>query len=159
MRNSAELRRFSSRHPLFFSEFLVQFFGSNEKGMEARTYIGWATPCRPLRGDRPLSPRWGGPTGPPPSTHPRSGTSLQIQKKITLRSYRPLLGRQGSCRPWSGRPGAIFEIFQNGHIFLKFLFFFKRETEGLSLAPFVATPLKPSPMHAQIRCAHTAQAH
>ena len=30
--------------PLFFSEFLVQFLGLNEKGMETRTYIGWETP-------------------------------------------------------------------------------------------------------------------
>ena len=36
-----------------------------------------------------------------------------LKKKITLRA----------CRPMGGRPGDIFEIFQNGHIFLKFLFF------------------------------------
>ena len=42
--------------PLFFSKFLVQFLSSNEKGMEARAYIGWETPCHP----------WGGATGPPP---------------------------------------------------------------------------------------------
>ena len=28
-----------------------------------------------------------------------------------------------------GRPGYIFEIFQNGHIFLKILFFFKYKKE------------------------------
>ena len=28
-----------------------------------------------------------------------------------------------------GRPGYIFEIFQNGHIFLKFYFFFKYKKE------------------------------
>ena len=50
VRNSAELRRFSLLTPLFFSEFL----GSNEKGMEARAYIGWENPCRPLGGRQPL---------------------------------------------------------------------------------------------------------
>ena len=33
-----------------------------------------------------------------------------LKKKITLRAFRPM----------GGRPGDIFEIFQNGHIFLKF---------------------------------------
>ena len=28
-----------------------------------------------------------------------------------------------ACRPMEGRPGYIFEIFENGHIFLKFYFF------------------------------------
>ena len=28
-----------------------------------------------------------------------------------------------------GRPGYIFEIFENGHIFLKFYFFFKYKKE------------------------------
>jgi hypothetical protein len=39
----------------------------------------------------------------------------------------------GPLSPWGGRPGAIFEIFQNGHIFLKFLFFLnikKKKTRG-----------------------------
>ena len=119
MRNSAELHSFSSPHPSFFSEFLVQFLDSNEKGMEARAYIGWETPCRPWGG---LSPIGGGDRT--PSLHtPPARDLFANSKKITLRSCRPLLGRQDPCRPWGGRPGAIFEIFQNGHIFLKFLFF------------------------------------
>ena len=64
----------------------------------------------------PLSP--GGATAPPPSARDLFASS----KKITLRSCRPLLGRQNPCRPWGGRPGAIFEIFQNEHIF--FIFYF-----------------------------------
>ena len=36
-----------------------------------------------------------------------------LKKKFTLKA----------CRPMGGRPGGIFEIFQNGHIFLIFLFF------------------------------------
>ena len=97
----------------FFSEFL----GSNHKGNGGiRRRRG---PCRPLNGrqapvapgvgDRPLSPV-GGATG----SHlffSSPGTSLQIwREKITL----------WACRPMGGRPGYIFEIFQNGHIFLKF---------------------------------------
>ena len=111
----------------FFSEFLVQFLGSNEKGMEARAYIGWETPCRPwgavARGGRqdPVA-RWGGATGPLPPHTPGQGSLCKF-KKNTLRSCRPLLGRQDPCRPWGRRPGAIFEIFKNGHIFLNFLFF------------------------------------
>ena len=35
---------------------------------------------------------------------------VNLKKKITLKA----------CRPMVGRPGDIFEIFQNGHIFLKF---------------------------------------
>ena len=36
-----------------------------------------------------------------------------LNKKITLKAYRPM----------GGDRGGIFEIFQNDHIFLKFLFF------------------------------------
>ena len=46
--------------PLFFPEFL----GSNDKGMAARAYIGGRDPVAPGVGDRPLSPVWGGATGP-----------------------------------------------------------------------------------------------
>ena len=42
------------------------------------------------------------------------GTIVIVQiKKFTLKA----------CRPMGGRPGDIFEIFQNGHIFFNFLFF------------------------------------
>ena len=94
--------------PLFFLEFLC----SNDKGnggiwqaqMTKRIYRplspeGWATgPCRPLGGNRAFF----------------SSRDLiaNLKKKITLKA----------CRPMGGRPGGIFEIFQNGHIFLKFLF-------------------------------------
>ena len=76
--------------------------------------------CRPPTGDRPLSPlgwatgpvaRWEG-DRPPFFFTP--GTSLQIlKKKIYISAMSPPIGR----------PGYIFEIFQNGHIFLKFYFF------------------------------------
>ena len=73
------------------------------KGMAARAYIGQrgpATgPCRP----------WGA-TG--PLFFARDFVA-NLKKKITIRA----------CRPMGGRPGDIFEIFQNGYIFLKFLFF------------------------------------
>ena len=42
-----------------------------------------------------------------------------LKKKITLRACRPM---GAGLSPYGGRPGDIFEIFQNGHIFLKFLF-------------------------------------
>ena len=60
VRNSTEFRRFSSPHPLFFSEFL----DSNDKGMAARAYIGREDPVAPGVGDRPLSPVGGGRQGP-----------------------------------------------------------------------------------------------
>jgi len=59
-------------------------------------------------GDRPPLSPVGAATGPPFFS---PGTSLQIwREKITL----------WACRPMGGRPGYIFKIFQNGHIFLKF---------------------------------------
>ena len=42
-----------------------------------------------------------------------------LAKKNTLGFCRPWLGRQDPCRPHRAT-GGIFEIFQNGHIFLKF---------------------------------------
>ena len=57
-------------------------------------------------GDRPLSP-------PQRATGPFFSRDLIAnlkKKKFTLKA----------CRPMGGRPGYIFEIFQNGHIFLKF---------------------------------------
>ena len=56
--------------------------------------------------------RWAPPqraTG-PPAIFFDQGPPCEFEKKITLRA----------CRPMGGRPGGIFEIFQNGHIFLKF---------------------------------------
>ena len=100
MRNPAGLRSFPSPHPSLFSKFLVQFLGSNEKRMEARAYIGWET-----RGGGPVAPGGGRQT---PS--PRPGTSLQIQKKFTLRSCRPPTGDRGYFRKFSKRT-YIFEFF------------------------------------------------
>ena len=74
--------------------------------MAARAYIGGGDPVAPPpTGDRPLSPV-GGATGPFFSRD----LIANLKKKITLKA----------CRPMGGRPGGIFEIFQNGHIFLKF---------------------------------------
>ena len=88
--------------------------------MAARVYIGGRGPCRPPNGrqapvapgvgDRPLSPV-GGATGP---LFFLQGPRCEFEeKKITI----------WACRPMGGRPGGNFEILQNGHIFLKFLFF------------------------------------
>ena len=54
--------------PLFFSGFLVEFFGSNEEGMRGKVlYRGGI--LSPVGGDAPPAPR------PPP------GTCLQVWKK------------------------------------------------------------------------------
>ena len=61
--------------------------------------LGWATgPCRPLGGDMPSF------------FFSRDFVANLKKKKITFET----------CSPPIGRPGYIFEIFQNGHIFLKF---------------------------------------
>ena len=73
--------------------------------MAARAYIG---PVAPGVGDRPLSPVAGA-TGPFFFQGPHCEFE---QKKLHLRPVAL----------WGGRPGGIFEIFQNGHIFLKFVF-------------------------------------
>ena len=87
-------------------------------------------PCRPRGGDRPpcracgrgppvaspLSPV-GGATGPPFIFFSAMDLVANLKKKITSRA----------CRPHRAT-GGIFEIFQNGHIFLKFCFFkYKKE--------------------------------
>ena len=45
VRNSAELRCFSSPHPSLFSEFLVEFLGSNEDGMGVEHAQGLIREC------------------------------------------------------------------------------------------------------------------
>ena len=52
--------------PLFFSGFLVEFSGSNEKGRGVGAYIG-GYPGRPWGGGRqaPLPRPWAGPSGRP----------------------------------------------------------------------------------------------
>ena len=84
--------------------------GSNDKGNDGiyracRPRGGRQAPVTRWEGDRPLSPV-GGATGPFFSRD----LIANLKKKITLKA----------CRPMGGRPGGIFEIFQNGHIFLKF---------------------------------------
>jgi hypothetical protein len=70
-------------------------------GMEARAYIEWETPVA-RGGDSP------------PSLHTPPARDLFANSK---KNYIKVLS------PWGGRREAIFKIFQNGHIFLKFLFF------------------------------------
>ena len=94
MRNSTELRRFSFPHPSFFSEFL----GSNDKGMATRAYIGREDPVAPGVGDRPPCIFFG------------QGPRCKFEeKKLHLGHVAPHRATGGS-----------FEIFKNGHIFLKF---------------------------------------
>ena len=90
---------------LFFSGFLVEFLGSNEKGMGWGAYIEEGT-CRPRGGDRPpLSPA-GEATGPPGAC--RLGPLVG----------RPWGGRQGPVARWGGRqspsfffpPGTLLQI-------------------------------------------------
>ena len=98
---------------LFFPEFL----GSNDNGMTARaggtlSPLGWATgPCRPLGGRQaPLSFFFG------------HGPRCKFEeKKLHLGPVAP-----------HRATGGIFEIFQNGHIFLKFCFFKKYKKEKKS---------------------------
>ena len=74
--------------------------------MAARAYIGGGDPVAPPTGDRGMSPL-GWATGP---FFFARDLIANLKKKITLKA----------CRPMSGQPGYIFEIFQNGHIFMKF---------------------------------------
>ena len=67
-------------------------------------------PCRPWGGRQAPVARW---VGYMPLFFCHGPRCEFEEKKITLRA----------CRPMRGRPDDIFEIFQNGHIFLKFLFF------------------------------------
>ena len=66
-------------------------------------------PCRPWGGGQAPVARWGGDR--PPFIFFGYGPRCKFEeKKFTTRA----------CRPMGGRPGGIFEIFENGHIFLKF---------------------------------------
>ena len=73
-----------------------------------------APPVARRRGDRPpwrahwLVARWGG-DRPPSFFFSRDFVANLKKKKLHLSPVAPI-----------GRPGYIFEIFQNGHIFLKF---------------------------------------
>ena len=130
MLNPAGLRRFPSPHSSLFFWIFGGIFGLKWGGKgRAGPFIG-GTPGRPRGGGRqaPAAPvGWaqrrspvGWATGP---CRPPNGRQVLFflqglrcefeEKKITL----------WACRPMGGRPGYIFEIFQNGHIFLKFYFF------------------------------------
>ena len=74
--------------------------------MATRAYIGREDPIAP-GGRQALAGRQA------PLHFFDQGPRCKFEEKITLRA----------CRPMGGRPGGIFEIIQNGHIFLKFLFF------------------------------------
>ena len=64
---------------------------------QRRSPVGWATgPCRPPNGRHGL--------------FFSRDLIANLKKKFTLKA----------CRPMGGRPEYIFEIFQNGYIFLKF---------------------------------------
>ena len=76
----------------------------------------------------PLSPM-GGATGPLPPHTPGQGPLCKF-KKNTLRSCRPLLGRQDPCRPWAGRPGAVSKFFKTDIYFWKKFKYKKKKTRG-----------------------------
>ena len=66
--------------------------------MVARAYIGGGDPVAPPNGRQVF--------------FYFQGPYCEFEKKNSLKA----------CRPMGGATGGIFEIFQNGHIFLKFLF-------------------------------------
>ena len=129
MLNPAGLRRFPSPYSFFFLDFWWNFRAQMRREGEGWSFYRGDTPVargggrqappaarglgpaagRPWAGRQAPVARWGG-----DRAFFFPGTSLRIwRKKITLKA----------CRPMGRRPGDIFEIFQNGHIFLKFLFF------------------------------------
>ena len=125
MRNSVELRRFSSPHPSLFFWIFGAIFGLKWEGNGGQGLYRVGDPLSPVGG--PVPP--GGATGPLPPSRDLFANS----KKITLGSCRPWLGRQDPVAPYRATGGS-FEIFQNGHIFLKFWFFLiykkKRQVHG-----------------------------
>ena len=106
VRNSAKLRRFSSPHPSLFSEFLVQFLGSNEKGMEARAYIGWETPYRPWGATGPCRSLGGDRT---PSLHtPPARDLFANSKKNYIKVLSPVAWATGPLSPLGRATGGYF---------------------------------------------------
>jgi len=79
-------------------------------------------PCRPLGGRQaPLFSR---------------DLVAHLKKKIYTKGMSPY-----------GRPGGIFEIFQNGHIFLKFLFFLNiKKKKRLRAVAFSGPAIFPRPI-------------
>ena len=137
MLNPAGLRRFPSPHSsLFFLDFWWNFRAQmRREGEGLSLYRGYPRSPAGGRGDRPPAATVGraqrrspvgratGPCRPPNGRQGlfflfSPGTSLQILKKIT----------HWACRPMGGRPGYIFKIFQNGHIFLNFFKYKKEKT-------------------------------
>ena len=110
------------------------------KGMAARAYKKGGDPVAPPTGDRPCRPR-GGRQAPvarwagdkPPFFFSRDLVANLKKKNYTL-----------GLSPYGGRPGGIFEILQNGHIFLKFLFFLNiKKKKGPGWRPFARGCQKP----------------
>ena len=92
------------------------------KGMAA--YGGGGGPCRPLNGRQaPVAPSTG---DRPPFFFSRDFVA-NLEKKIIL----------WACRPIGGRPGYIFEIFQNGHIFLNFFLNIKKKKSHWRMGPLI----------------------
>ena len=94
----------------------MEFSGSNEEGRGVGSYIR-GYPGRPRGGDRPPAAPVGwaqrSPVGWATGPFFFQGPHCEFeQKKLHLRPVAL----------WEAT-GGIFEIFQNGHIFLKFLFF------------------------------------
>ena len=86
--------------------------------MEVRAYIGWETTVARGR-QAPVTRGRGAATGPLPPARDLFANS----KKIYIRVLSPVAWATGPLSPLGRATGGIFEIFQNGHIFLKFLFF------------------------------------
>ena len=124
-RHRGHLARQVSSLLSFFLDFWWNFRAQMRREGEGWSfYRGY--PGRPGGGDwAPYRPRGGGdrpPAAPVGWAQRRSPVGwatgpffsrdfvANLKKKITL----------WACRPMGGRPGYIFEIFQNGHIFLKF---------------------------------------
>ena len=97
------------------SNVIFFFFKFATKSLEEKKRGGMSSPqratgpCRPPGATVPVA-RWGGGATGPPLFFLQGLICKFEEKKITF----------DPCRPPIGRPGYIFEIFQNGHIFLKF---------------------------------------
>ena len=92
--------------------------------MEARAYIGWETTVARGR-QAPVTRGRGAATGPLPPARDLFANS----KKIYIRVLSPVAWATGPLSPLGRATGGIFEIFQNGHIFLNF-FKYKKEKDA-----------------------------
>ena len=101
--------------------------------MAARVYIGGGDPVAPPNGRQAPVARWVGDR----SLFFARDLVANLKKKNTFRS----------CRPMGGRPRDIFEIVQNGHIFLKFLFLKnikKKKPPWRAIAALDLRPVRPN---------------